>query len=479
MAISFACECGKALKARDELAGKKTKCPECGTILAIPRPEVDPDLGDGLPYGLEGEGPAEAPGPAPSPAGAGFGSMLDDETAIRPSVYHAMPTAPSRSSDRPRPTAASASASAPAAARPAPTFAFEDKTGSKSSIREYAYLLLAFALVPLIFSLLGGEAKMDIEQRVELSLKNATPEQMARAIPVLAKGEGLSKEELLAVLPDGRLHGAHLAHDSTMHWVYAGIATVGFLLLVLSFFAVERANPLHLLGIGLFTGTVGIIFLIVVQFCSQFRVARFGRGWFALVMLILMFIGWSYRSALDPGSNFFLSMLGFTFGVGLCEEFTKAIPLFFYFQRDARMGWRGACLWGLASGIGFGVSEGIMYSSDTYNGIHAVDAYVVRFVSCVALHAMWSASVGIAIARNLDDYEGLDDAAGFGLFMMRIIAMPMLLHGAYDTLLKMDMNVWALVVALVSFGWLAIQIELARGAMPDAGTGRKRKRLAH
>jgi RsiW-degrading membrane proteinase PrsW (M82 family) len=137
-----------------------------------------------------------------------------------------------------------------------------------------------------------------------------------------------------------------------------------------------------------------------------------------------------------PDSNFLLSALGFTFGVGLCEEFTKAIPLFFYFKGDARMGWRGACLWGLASGIGFGVSEGIMYSSRHYNGLSGVDIYLVRFISCVALHAMWSASVGIAIARNVEEYERVEDAGGFGLFMLRMIAVPMVLHGFYDTLLK-------------------------------------------
>ena len=182
-------------------------------------------------------------------------------------------------------------------------------------------------------------------------------------------------------MPGGKLAGAHLARDSSAHWVYAGIAAVAFLAFLGMLFSVERASPTHLLGIGLFTGTVGIIFLLLVQFCSNFRLGRFhGRGWIMIILLILTFIGWSYDSANDPDSNFLLSALGFTFGVGLCEEFTKAIPLFFYFKRDCRMGWRGACLWGLASGIGFGVSEGIMYSSRHYNGMSGVDIYLVRFI---------------------------------------------------------------------------------------------------
>ena len=142
------------------------------------------------------------------------------------------------------------------------------------------------------------------------------------------------------------------------------------------------------------------------------------------------------------------------------------------------MGWRGACLWGLASGIGFGVSEGIMYSSRHYNGLSGVDIYLVRFISCVALHAMWSASVGIAIARNVEEYDGVEDAGGFGLFMLRVMAVPMVLHGFYDTLLKKDMNVWALVVALMSFAWFAWHIELARRTHPGAGRPRVGGRAA-
>jgi hypothetical protein len=36
MAISFACECGKPLRAQDAAAGKRTKCPHCGAIMVIP-----------------------------------------------------------------------------------------------------------------------------------------------------------------------------------------------------------------------------------------------------------------------------------------------------------------------------------------------------------------------------------------------------------------------------------------------------------
>jgi RsiW-degrading membrane proteinase PrsW (M82 family) len=454
MPILFTCTCGKTLRADESLAGRRTRCPQCETVLKIPSPEVDDGLTDP---------PAPAP-PVPelSAAPESSGGPESFETEQPPSTF--IPARTSADGGRPR-TISKPSAPRPAAAAPA-----------SGSIREYAYLILVLALIPLVFSLLKKDEGGSMEERLEATLEKATPEQVRRVEQILSKGEQVSLEELLQVMPEGKLLDAHLPRDSAMHWIYAAIATAGFLILTLGFFSVERANPLHLLGIGLFTGTVGIVFLLAVQFCSQFRLGRIhGGGWLGLIMLILAFIGWSYRSALDPGSNFFLSALGYTFGVGLCEELTKAIPLFFYFQRDAVMGWRGACLWGLASGVGFGVSEGIMYSGDHYNGISGGDIYIVRFVSCVALHAMWAASVGIAISRNIDDYEKVSDQGEFAIFMLRMLAVPMVLHGLYDTLLKMEMNVWALVVAVLSFGWLAVQIEAARAAQPGAGARPKRK----
>ncbi len=457
MAISFVCVCGKSLNAKDELAGKKTKCPGCGVILTIPAPEPAPVDDDAIASFLLQ--PENKP-PPPHSGVARSASLKPDSSAP---VFRSAPAA-----GAPRTSEKSAAYQAAIGGRNA-----EPATGS---LREYSYWLLLFALIPLGFSLLSTE-EQDIAERLAKTLEKAAPEQTERIEAALSNGE--LTDEFFAVLPEGKLFGAHLPHATVVHWVYAAVAVTGFLLLILLMFSVERTNPLHLLGIGLFTGTVGIIFLFLVQFCSQIDIRSIrARGWFGVILLILALIGLSYHSALNPDTNLVLSAIGFTFGVGLCEELTKAIPLLFYYKRFASMGWRGACLWGLASGIGFGVSEGIMYSADSYNGIAGPGIYVVRFVSCVALHAMWAGSVGIVIARTVDSYESVQDGVGFGLYALRVLAVPMALHGFYDTLLKKDMNVWALLVALASFGWFALQIERARGDMPEAGLGAKRRRAA-
>jgi hypothetical protein len=40
MPIPVGCQCGKKFQAKDELAGKKVKCPGCGNVLTIPQPQT-------------------------------------------------------------------------------------------------------------------------------------------------------------------------------------------------------------------------------------------------------------------------------------------------------------------------------------------------------------------------------------------------------------------------------------------------------
>jgi RsiW-degrading membrane proteinase PrsW (M82 family) len=125
--------------------------------------------------------------------------------------------------------------------------------------------------------------------------------------------------------------------------------------------------------------------------------------------------------------------------------------------------WRYACLLGLASGAGFGVSEGITYASSYYNGVEELPIYLVRFISCVALHAIWSAAAGIKLCERQQLVKArIGNSAVFLeylFYLLAIVSVPMVLHGLYDTLLKKQMDVIALLVAVVSFAWMAIKIE--------------------
>jgi RsiW-degrading membrane proteinase PrsW (M82 family) len=348
---------------------------------------------------------------------------------------------------------------------PAPSPSRRDVAApSSTSAREFLYLVLALALIPLGFSLLAKE-DLSVRERLEQAMKRAGPEVVDR-VKELASDQHASFDDLLAALPGNRLDDrAHLPRQTKLHWFYAALAAGVFWALLTCLFPAEKKSPIHLLLVGLATATMGIVLLFGFQYVAAVSQRIWLRDWgvIALLFYIAKFIGWSYASASDPNSNFLISFVGFTCGVGLCEELCKAIPLLCYFEGDdAKMGWRGACVWGLASGAGFGISEGIMYSADHYNGVSPAGIYVVRFVSCVALHALWCGSVGITLWRRQETIQEHVDWANYSFAILRILSVPMVLHGLYDTLLKKDMNAYALLVGLASFAWFVWQVESAR-----------------
>jgi hypothetical protein len=46
MPIPLTCTCGRSLKARDELAGRKVRCPDCKNVLEVPDPNAPKDPED-------------------------------------------------------------------------------------------------------------------------------------------------------------------------------------------------------------------------------------------------------------------------------------------------------------------------------------------------------------------------------------------------------------------------------------------------
>lgn len=320
--------------------------------------------------------------------------------------------------------------------------------------------------MPLMLQTLGGEG--DTEERIQHTLSQpGLKEKLEDLEPTDDEGE-FDRADLYSVLPDGRFEGAHLSYFTRAHWAYAGVASAIFFAATWFLFERGKATILQWVIVLAVTATIGVISLLMFQWTAAVTqdVWITGRSVIVLLFYIVKFIGFSYSVADDPEYGFWVSFFGFTFGVGLCEEITKALPVVVYLQSDEKLDWRGACLLGLASGVGFGVAEGILYASQHYNGVAGFDIYLTRFISCVALHATWTAAVAIMAARNR---EGLDasDLSAWCQHLLMIIAVPAILHGLYDTLLKRDMGGLALVVAFASFGWLALLIERARSNDPE------------
>jgi protease PrsW len=372
MPISLTCPaCGRRLKANDALAGRRLPCPACKADIEVPAAPPVEDAAAALL--LSGDEPAATPARPPSPA-------PEPKPVPAPAVAHRGPVKP--------PT-------------PAATLA-PLKSAEPPVWLRHLHWLLMLALLPLAVSLLRKGDDADLLDRIDQTIEAAPPEvqdRYGRTLEAKAKSGDLDLDVLIGELPGGRVKGAALGRHSQWHWAMA----LGAAVLFLGFFVLLSsggvADARHLLAVGLFTGTVGILFLLIVQALADWTQGRWvvGRSILVIFFWIAKLIGLSYRAALDPENGFWVSFLGFTAGVGLLEEVVKAVPVLWRYRREADDNWRGAFLWGLASGAGFGVAEGVIYSVNYYHGIVGPGTYIVRFVSCMALHALWTGSVAIAV----------------------------------------------------------------------------------
>jgi RsiW-degrading membrane proteinase PrsW (M82 family) len=214
-----------------------------------------------------------------------------------------------------------------------------------------------------------------------------------------------------------------------------------------------------MLIVGGFTGIFGTGMLLIIQAIGMTGWGMILAGPFAIIIFM---IGIAYRMLLNPDITFVAALVSYTFGVGLLEEIIKAIPIFVIFMGRSRMRWHECCAIGMATGAGFGISEGVFYSGNMYNGLADMQLYLVRFISCAMLHAIWSASSALFLHRFQKLTHGNLTFMKAFYRMLILISIPMVLHGLYDTFLVKQMEGLALAVALFSFGWLVLMVETAR-----------------
>jgi RsiW-degrading membrane proteinase PrsW (M82 family) len=355
--------------------------------------------------------------------------------------------------------------------------------------RRKARWSLFLALIPLgLYTFLSTD---DLQKRID-ETKKQHPDFAKR---IRAKG---TIDDVLETLPSKRIEGAALSRSTSAHWLMALLSALIFWEFILIVQPMGTSTSRQLWAVGIFTGTIGILMLLIIQAASIIVVRADIRGGVAfLFFLVLRFIGYSYGAAADENSHFIASMIGFTLGVGLLEEFFKALPIFWTHSRSGTLDLRGSVVWGLATGIGFGVSEGISYSGDFYNGLYGGDIYVVRFISCVALHAVWSATVAILIWNRRRAFRALPSfhsvwGALVALLMTSkrrdakellsqwwrwfplafgCLWISMVLHGFYDTVLKKGVGLAALASAMLSFAlffWLYDRGCRQEAAQPSA-----------
>ena len=129
--------------------------------------------------------------------------------------------------------------------------------------------------------------------------------------------------------------------------------------------------------------------------------------------------------------SFMKRIIGFTLGVGVLEETIKALPLFFILRQTKKpLIPQTMVYYGLISGIGFGVLEGVLYQTTLNKELGYGEAFfmnIARLTSLPFLHAIWAAIAGYFLS-----FAFLFPLHRKGLFVLAII-IPAILHGFYDT----------------------------------------------
>jgi len=308
------------------------------------------------------------------------------------------------------------------------------------SWRGNLFWLLPLAMIPLAW--LAFFPNASVEDRIRQTLQ---------ANPSVAAKYNFTEEmdvdlfyEMIDALPGGRIQGALLRRQTVFHWLMAMASTalfVGLIRLALP----TNVGAKEILLTGLFTGTLGVLLLLGAQLFGAFCC-----------------VGMFYLAAFDPDAPFGPSLIGFVFGIGFLEETVKCLPVLFKLFRRQLLSWRESAIIGMASGAGFGISEGILYATRHYNGLEGADMYFVRFLSTVALHVMLSAACAIMVQRKQEHLAEEMDFVNWTMTLMAIIVVPIVLHGLYNALAKQHLQVASLAVSIGSFVWMWWLIKSSR-----------------
>ncbi|MFN8152801.1 MAG: PrsW family glutamic-type intramembrane protease [Bacteroidia bacterium] len=148
--------------------------------------------------------------------------------------------------------------------------------------------------------------------------------------------------------------------------------------------------------------------------------------------------------ALTNENNGFLSrLIGFTFGVGVFEEFVKLLPVYLLLRKSKEpLIPQTVVFYGLMSGIGFGVFEGVVYQLTVNNQLDYGTSFfmnIARLTCLPFLHSIWAGISSYFLA-----FSFLYPKNRHSMWLLGIL-IPAILHGLYDTL------GWSILGLLVSY----------------------------
>ena len=124
--------------------------------------------------------------------------------------------------------------------------------------------------------------------------------------------------------------------------------------------------------------------------------------------------------------------IGYTFGVGVFEEFVKLLPVYLLLRKSKEpLVPQTVVFYGLMSGIGFGVFEGVIYQLTVNAELDYSTSFfmnIARLTCLPFLHSIWAGISSYFLA-----FAFLYPKNRHSMWFLAIL-IPAILHGLYDTL---------------------------------------------
>lgn len=184
---------------------------------------------------------------------------------------------------------------------------------------------------------------------------------------------------------------------------------------------------------------------------------------FTTQVFIFIFFGLGLNKYVNPiyfignEGGFFSRLLFYCFAVGITEELSKAVPLYFTVKTAKEpIVPQTLVFYGLISGIAFGVFEGVEYQLGVNIELDYAEAFymnIARLTSLPFLHALWCGIGAYFLA-----FASLYPRYRKSLLLLSIV-VPAMLHGLYDTFCGSILG-FIVVAPITIFGIVLLMIYL-------------------
>jgi RsiW-degrading membrane proteinase PrsW (M82 family) len=161
-------------------------------------------------------------------------------------------------------------------------------------------------------------------------------------------------------------------------------------------------------------------------------------------------------SLTESNRSFLERLIGFIFGVGVFEEVLKLLPVFFIARHSKEPQIpQTLVFYGLISGIGFGVFEGVFYQLTINKSLDYNNSFfmnIARLTCLPFLHSVWS-----AISSYFLSFSFLYPKNRYSIWLLAVF-IPAILHGLYDVF------TWSILGLIVCYLSVALMIVYLRNA---------------